>query len=389
MDLLEEVSDKVVGGVVSHRLPVAARPRGSMINNLFTASTHGFAITNTATAYAKRAEDYSICFQSILLLSLYKTTRHCHVTTTMTSSLAAEFTCPGCTVVVNTEHFSIPSSHVYTGIRGPSFVSELHVVNRNLLQSGGPQDPRLTFSIYQAFHWAQFVKFYDRGLSILPGEDSSTDAFPTFLNILDFERCSVRNFFTYLLWFIVLFDRGEITAAWNTINRYSHLGQLAGPLKTLDLVLLAAGLMPKIKTEFDLLKVPGSTQVFSTRILKKLAQNYPQTVEHCSLVPRNMSHKMLELAENVITNARKIKRGKVTLVKLPDEIDVIGALKLLPPAPTENSPINEYHQPRIDPGCSTARTKTASDQINLMFEIGMEDINGQELLFQDIALDRI
>lgn len=233
LDLLEQVSDKVVGGVVSHRLPVTARPRGFMINNLFTASTHAFAIS-------KKAEDFSICFQSILLLALYKTTRHCHVTKTTTSSMAAEFTCSGCTTLVDTEHFTLPAKHDYTGVKGPSFIKELQVINHNLLQAGGPQDPRTSASIYQAFHWAKFIKYFDRSLSILPEDDSSADAFPSFLNILEFSRYSVKSFFTYLLWFLVLFDRGEITSAWNTINRYSHLGQLAGPLKTLDAVLLSA-----------------------------------------------------------------------------------------------------------------------------------------------------
>lgn len=154
---LDRSTSHVYSGSLSHRLPCPTMSRGGQSNSTSNFASHVRISSSTATAYAKKGEDYTICFQSVFLYGIAALNILYHKYGSLPERVALVITRGCCTWTIPPEVFSLEDS-LYPGVPIPTAMLHIEPMEEALL----PYTPRvldvkLSYSSHLAYKFAVWV----------------------------------------------------------------------------------------------------------------------------------------------------------------------------------------------------------------------------------------
>lgn len=125
IDILKKYSRQVYSGTISHRLTCPSMQRGGMSNSNLTFHSWIKIVSDTATNFAKKGENYNICFQSVFLhgIQILNHIQHRDIYSNP-RSWGITFTCKGCLWKIGEEDFTLDKS-IYTGLELENKIKDL------------------------------------------------------------------------------------------------------------------------------------------------------------------------------------------------------------------------------------------------------------------------
>ncbi|DAZ87892.1 TPA_asm: hypothetical protein [Girado virus 1] len=123
--------DSIIGGCLAHRLRDEVSPKGSMINSLSNFSTHIKIITDTALLFSKSAKDYSLCFQSILLIIIACLNLEYFYNSDVCGMFYTKITCYKCIHEIKDSVCTMDESSRYKGIVLKSKIDHISTKEHN------------------------------------------------------------------------------------------------------------------------------------------------------------------------------------------------------------------------------------------------------------------
>lgn len=112
---LDRRTSHVYSGSLTHRLPCPTMSRGGQSNSTSNFASHIRISSSTATAYAKKGEDYTICFQSVFLYGISALNILYQKYGCLPDRMALVLTRGCCTWTIPPESFSLSHS-LYPGV---------------------------------------------------------------------------------------------------------------------------------------------------------------------------------------------------------------------------------------------------------------------------------
>lgn len=129
IESLQKYTRQVYSGTISHRLSCPALQRGGMANTNLTFSSWIKIVSDTATMFAKKGENYNICFQSVFLHGIQVLNHHISSNDVVSTRWGLQFCCEGCTWIIGKEIFTM-SEVKYNGVPLKRKVNELRPKNQ-------------------------------------------------------------------------------------------------------------------------------------------------------------------------------------------------------------------------------------------------------------------
>ncbi|DAZ87907.1 TPA_asm: hypothetical protein [Macroli virus] len=246
LDILKDSCGRVVGGSVAHRLRSEASAAGSMINGLINFSSNCLILTDCATAYAKSADDYTICFQSIMLSGISRLAHLYEAGVDVGGHWLGTLSCQSCTKLVPPDEYAIPATS-YQGLRLPMVITELTMRRTGLAAAATPDDPRFKASVIYGAKMASYLHGWtDTALHTIPEAEASSVEPPAFLHLTELARLDVRVLVQTLSARLWAFHACDLSNTLGAVALYRRIFKDAGPLAPLASALVRAGLHPQL-----------------------------------------------------------------------------------------------------------------------------------------------
>lgn len=267
---LDSVSDRVVEGVVGHRLPDSARPRASKINSLLTMSTYICVITDTATHYAKSTKDYSLCFQSNLLTIESQIAHNMCLDQSVFSNLAAEIECELCTEVFEEVFYDLSETSSYQGLNFPNRITEIQAYNRSILREPDNIDVYTSFAIHEASNWFKALRDWKSQGIVVPGETANMGMTHYSVNLTEYTRLSLKPFCLYLSLRIFNFNGCSISQLISEMLQPEIIDPFCNIFRQLDTVLAQSGHSKSVQKLFKIPITISGLHASSYIIIKQI-----------------------------------------------------------------------------------------------------------------------
>ncbi|APG78645.1 RNA-dependent RNA polymerase [Beihai rhabdo-like virus 5] len=207
---MEGLTRTIVGGSLTHRLRCDAIKYNTFWNALSVFNTHCYLNTDIMFKFAQTSTDYTLCMQSVMLISLARLSMLHAVGRDITGYHACVLECRSCTTEIPNEQHTLPATPQYPGIPLPNYVNKLHVkVRLHQLPDDYSRDPQFSYSTHIAWKWAKYLLSTSGGsLDSLPIHTTPTQT-PVFCNLTEFSRVHVRTFLRTLSCSLLLSSESE------------------------------------------------------------------------------------------------------------------------------------------------------------------------------------
>ncbi|KAJ8720999.1 hypothetical protein PYW08_006464 [Mythimna loreyi] len=207
---LDRRTSHVYSGSLTYRLPCPTMSRGGQSNSTSNFASHVRISSSTATAYAKKGEDYTICFQSVFLYGVAALSIMYHKYGCLPERMAVVITRGCCTWTIPPEVFTLSES-LYPGVTIPTAMLKLEPVEETLL----PYKPRelgveASYAAHMAYKFAVWIlnRRDTTRISTLEHRAISDTLTPPFVNLSEMCRLKIDAFFSHLVVYLMLLDGG-------------------------------------------------------------------------------------------------------------------------------------------------------------------------------------
>ncbi|CAB3241748.1 unnamed protein product [Arctia plantaginis] len=205
---LERRTAHVYSGSLTHRLPCPTMSRGGQSNSTSNFASHVRISSSTATAYAKKGEDYTICFQAVLLHSIASLNIMYQKYGCLPNRMAVVLSRGCCTWTIPPEVFTLASS-TYQGVPIPTATLHIEPLQETYL----PYDPPVvgleqSYAAHMAYKFAVWILNRRDTTHISTLEKRAVDdiSTPPFINLSEACRLHVEYFFEFLAGYLVVLD---------------------------------------------------------------------------------------------------------------------------------------------------------------------------------------
>ncbi|CAB3229914.1 unnamed protein product [Arctia plantaginis] len=238
---LDRRTSHVYSGSLTHRLPCPTMSRGGQSNSTSNFASHIRISSSTATAYAKKGEDYTICFQAVFLHSIASLNIMYQKYGSLPPRMAVVLSRGCCVWTIPPEVFSLDIS-TYQGVPIPS--ATLHI--EPMPETQLPYNPPLvsldqSYAAHMAYKFAVWILNRRDTTHISTLERRAVDdvSTPPFINLSEACRLHVEYFFEYLASYLVVLDISFSTNPNSILNELRKSPNRTGFDGLIDTIILS------------------------------------------------------------------------------------------------------------------------------------------------------
>nr|UHR49719.1 MAG: RNA-dependent RNA polymerase [Hangzhou Nyamivirus 1] len=205
---LDRRTAHVYSGSLTHRLSCPTMSRGGQSNSTSNMASHIRVSSSTASAYAKKGEDYTICFQSVFLYGIAVLNLLYHRFKCLPPRLAVVLSRKCCTWLIPPESFTLAES-LYPGVPIPTAI--MHVEPTK--ESGLPYTPRGldvqgSYAAQMAYKFAVWIlnRRDTTRISTLEHRALGDVLTPPFVNLSEMSRVNLSALIEQLVCYLVIMD---------------------------------------------------------------------------------------------------------------------------------------------------------------------------------------
>lgn len=334
---IRQVTRRVVGGSVQHRLQDDASAGGSMINSLYNFSSHCKVITDTGISFAKQSTDFTICFQSVILCALSRLTVLYNQGVDVSGKWALCLSCDGCCKVVGASRFDLSHEPQYRGVRLGMFVTELRISGCENNESVVGVEAARGVAYYAADRWASHLSNWEtRHLQSVEMAVHSEPPLPSFVNLTEMARMDI-NAFIGMLSASLLAREGSRQSVSGLLSRLQLQGLHTSCVGQLARALIMSGHAP----EFRRIGTPTSRtalEAIGGRLCRRIHHTMSDTAEIMShlFLPSTCPSVKFESVSSRLSETLGLPRTLVRPQCLADE-SVYVSLVRSGPVPTRRT----------------------------------------------------
>jgi hypothetical protein len=206
---LTRYAQQIYSGSLTHRLPTTSLRRGAMINQNMTFSSHIVKISDTATMFSKKGENYTICYQTLFLSAVSQLRHLCLFgTLQMPGQWGQVLECPSCTYLIPEERFELGTCN-YVAVNTPYKIVDITPRIPQIISSVQGVGGKIGYSVYMAhkftsWSWSQMTEDRLTQLEVLSHSDFST---PGFVNLTELKHLDISAFFASFVIYLAIYNR--------------------------------------------------------------------------------------------------------------------------------------------------------------------------------------